>query len=60
MQAVIESGIDFELTTFQRPELNRIQNAFGQQMASAVKKAKRINVLESYEQVIKMTEKHYP
>jgi hypothetical protein len=40
MQAVSEAGIDFELTTFESPDINRIKNAFGQQMTSAVKKPK--------------------
>jgi glycosyltransferase involved in cell wall biosynthesis len=60
MQAVLESGIDFELTTFERPDINRIQKAFGQQMTSTVKKAKRVNILESFEQGIKESEKDYP
>jgi hypothetical protein len=64
MQAVSEAGIDFELTTFESPDINRIKNAFGQQMISAVKKAKRINqsinILESFEQGIKRTENEYP
>jgi hypothetical protein len=60
MQAVSEAGIDFELTTFESPNINRIKNAFGQQMTSAVKKAKRINILESFEQGIKRTENDYP
>ena len=49
MQALLGMGIDFDLTTFRRPELSKLENAFGKNLASVmknIKKVKIVNILE--------------
>jgi alpha-1,2-mannosyltransferase len=53
MQALLEIGIDFDLTTFRSPELPKLENAFGKKLASVmknIKKVKIVNILEELRQ----------
>jgi hypothetical protein len=53
MQALLEMGIDFDLTTFRSPELPKLENAFGKKLASVmknIKKVKIVNILEELRQ----------
>ncbi len=44
MQAVLEIGIDIDLTTLETPDIQKIQNAFGKDLASVISKIKKIYV----------------
>jgi glycosyltransferase involved in cell wall biosynthesis len=53
MQALIEMGVDFDLTTFRSPDLSKLENAFGKTLASVMKsinKVKIVNILEELRQ----------
>jgi glycosyltransferase involved in cell wall biosynthesis len=53
MQALIEMGVDFDLTTFRSPDLSKLENAFGKTLASvmkSIKKVKIVNILEELRQ----------
>ena len=53
MQALLEMGVDFDLTTFRSPELPKLENAFGKKLSSVmknIKKVKIVNILEELRQ----------
>jgi glycosyltransferase involved in cell wall biosynthesis len=45
MQSVLEMGIDIELTTLVKPNLKKIENSFGNDLASVINKIKKIHLL---------------
>jgi glycosyltransferase involved in cell wall biosynthesis len=47
MQAISDMDIDFDITTLERPNIHRIENSFGDELASIVEKASNINILQS-------------
>ena len=47
MQALYQKGVNFDLTTCVQPNTTKLENAYGSTIASIVKKAERINILES-------------
>lgn len=59
MQAVLEMGIDIELTTLVNPYMTKIENAFGKELAGVLEKIKKIHLLnhildkENISQIIK-------
>ena len=46
MEAVLEMGIDIELTTLKSPDITKITNAFGKDLAAVIKKIKKVNLLQ--------------
>ncbi len=40
-------GIDFDITTLEKPNILRIENSFGKDFASVVEKVTNINILQS-------------
>jgi glycosyltransferase involved in cell wall biosynthesis len=53
MQAIMKMGIDFfDLTTFERPDISKLESAFGKSIASIMKNIRQtsiINILEELE-----------
>jgi glycosyltransferase involved in cell wall biosynthesis len=47
MQAISDMDIDFDITTLEKPNIRRIENSFGEELASIVEKASNINILQS-------------
>ena len=47
MQAISDIGIDFDITTLEKPNIPRIENSFGNKLAAMIKKASNINILQS-------------
>ena len=45
MQTLSEMGIDFDLTTLKSPDLSKLQNAFGKNLVSPIKRIKHINIV---------------
>ena len=45
MKAVFEMGIDIYLTTLEKPNILRLENAYGKDIASVLGDLKKINVL---------------
>jgi glycosyltransferase involved in cell wall biosynthesis len=50
MQALAEMDIDIELTTLQKPDIIRLENAFGKRLASVIENIKKINILDAWEE----------
>ncbi len=50
MQAVLEMGFDIDLTTLDIPNITKLENAFGKDIASAIKSVKKINVLKIFDE----------
>ena len=50
MQAILEMGIDIELTTLQKPDIRRLENAFGKRIASVIENIKKVNILGAWEE----------
>jgi glycosyltransferase involved in cell wall biosynthesis len=57
MQALSKIGIDFDLTTFERPNMFKIDTAYGKSVASVIQRIGKVNVLRSLEKVD--IKKHY-
>jgi len=45
MKAVFEMGIDIYLTTLEKPNILRLENAYGKDIVSVLRNIKEINVL---------------
>lgn len=56
MKAVYEMGLEIDLTTLEQPNLSKLENAFGKDLASIMKKIRKINLLNMFdEQSIHLT-----
>lgn len=47
IQALSEIGIDIDLTTFEEPNISKLESAYGEIATSAIKKIKRITITDS-------------
>jgi hypothetical protein len=45
MHTLSEMGIDFDLTTLKSPDLSKLENAFGKNLVSTIKRIKHINTV---------------
>jgi hypothetical protein len=45
----VQKSIDFDFTTCVQPDIAKLENAYGSKIASVIKKAERINILDSLE-----------
>ncbi len=53
MYALFQKGVNFDLTTCVQPNMTKLENAYGSEIASIVRKADKVNILKSLkEQVI--------
>ena len=50
LQAVVEMGIEVDLTTLNEPNLSKLENAFGKNLTSVMNKIRKINVLQMFDQ----------
>jgi glycosyltransferase involved in cell wall biosynthesis len=50
MRAVLEMGVDIELTTLEKPDKAKLENAYGKNIASVIKNMKKVNILELLEE----------
>jgi glycosyltransferase involved in cell wall biosynthesis len=51
MQALIEKGIDFDLTTLKSPDILKLENSFGKSLVSVMKRINKINVINIIEEL---------
>ena len=51
MQSLSEMGIDFDLTTLKSPNVSKLENSFGKNLVSVVKKADKINIINILEEL---------
>ena len=52
MHALSQRGVRFDFTTCVQPDIKKLEKAYGSKIASIVKKAERVNILESLEEPI--------
>src|SRR5215210_5582274 len=52
MYALSQKGVNFDLTTCVKPDMTKLENAYGNKMASIVKKSEKVNILESLEEPV--------
>ena len=50
MKAVHEMGLEIDLTTLEQPNLSKLENAFGKDLASVMKKIRKINLLNMFDE----------
>ncbi len=50
MQAVLDMGFDIDLTTLDIPDITKLENAYGKDIASAIRSVKKINVLQIFDE----------
>jgi alpha-1,2-mannosyltransferase len=51
MQALIEIGIDFDLTTLKSPDIPKLENSYGKNLVSVMKSINKINVINIMEEL---------
>jgi glycosyltransferase involved in cell wall biosynthesis len=49
MKAVYEMGWEIDLTTLEQPDSSKLENAFGKDLASIMKKTRKINLLNMFD-----------
>jgi glycosyltransferase involved in cell wall biosynthesis len=49
MYALSQEGLRFDFTTCVQPDVGKLENAYGSKIASVIKKAEKINILDSLE-----------
>ncbi len=52
MHALSQKGVNFDLTTCIKPDMRKLENAYGSKIASIVRKAQKVNILESIEEQV--------
>src|SRR5918912_2443707 len=51
MQALLEMGIDFDLTTLKAPDIPKLENSYGKNLVSVMKNINKINVINIMEEL---------
>ena len=51
MQALLETGIDFDLTTLKSPDISKLENSYGKNLVSVMKSINKINVINIVEEL---------
>jgi len=51
MQALLEMGIDFDLTTLKNPDIPKLENSYGKNLVSVMKSINTINVINIMEEL---------
>ena len=51
MQALLEMGIDFDLTTLKSPDIPKLENSYGKNLVSVMKSINKINVINIMEEL---------
>ena len=58
MQSLSEMGIDFDLTTLKSPNVSKLENSFGKNLVSVLKKADKINIISILEELRQHQQQH--
>ncbi len=58
MQALLEMGIDFDLTTLKSPDIPKLENSYGKSLVSVMKSMNKINVINIIEELRQQQEDH--
>jgi glycosyltransferase involved in cell wall biosynthesis len=59
MQALLEKGIDFDLTTLKSPDIPKLENSYGKSLVSVMKSINKINVINIIEELRQQQEEDY-
>ncbi|HJT85139.1 MAG TPA: glycosyltransferase, partial [Nitrososphaeraceae archaeon] len=51
MQALLEMGIDFDLTTLKSPDISKLENSYGKKLVSVMKSINKINIINILEEL---------
>ena len=51
MHALLQMGIDFDLTTLKSPDISKLENSYGKKLVSVMKSIKKINVINIIEEL---------
>ena len=51
MQALLEMGIDFDLTTLKSPDILKLENSYGKKLVSVMKSINKINIINLLEEL---------
>jgi glycosyltransferase involved in cell wall biosynthesis len=52
MYALSQKGMSFDFTTCIKPNMTKLEHAYGNKMASIIKKSEKVNILESLEESV--------
>jgi glycosyltransferase involved in cell wall biosynthesis len=52
MYALCQKGVNFDLTTSVKPDMRKLENAYGNKIASIVDKLEKVNILESLDEPV--------
>jgi alpha-1,2-mannosyltransferase len=52
MHALCQKGVNFDLTTSVKPNMIKLENAYGNKIASIVNKLEKVNILESLDEAV--------
>jgi len=58
MQALLEKGIDFDLTTLKSPDMSKLENSYGKNLVSVMKSINKINVINIVEELRQQQQDH--
>ncbi|HZA62797.1 MAG TPA: hypothetical protein VE573_08005, partial [Nitrososphaeraceae archaeon] len=58
MQALLERGIDFDLTTLKSPDVSKLENSYGKNLVSVMKTVNKINVINIVEELQQQQQDH--
>src|ERR671932_2935432 len=59
MQALLEMGIDFDLTTLKSPDISKLENSYGKNLVSVMKSINKINVINIIEELQQQQEEDH-
>ena len=59
MQALLEMGIDFDLTTLKAPDIPKLENSYGKNLVSVMKNINKINVINIMEELRQQQEEDH-
>ena len=59
MQALLEIGIDFDLTTLKSPRISKLQNTYGKNLVSVMENINKVNVINIIEELRQQQEEDH-
>jgi alpha-1,2-mannosyltransferase len=59
MQALLEKGIDFDLTTLTSPDMSKLENSYGKNLVSVMKSINKIHVINIIEELRQQQEEEH-
>ena len=59
MQALLEIGIDFDVTTLKTPNISKLENSYGKNLVSVMKSTNKINVINIMEELQQQRQQHH-